>query len=399
MRIRSRLAAVAIAAALAWSAAPAHAAWRGGVANSVATELDPWAASFYAVCATKRVASYWRGPLVSVRRQTDGSTMDVYPRADGWLDVAAMNAWLQGSVAFVTACYDQSGNGNNLTQASAAAQPTIGLAASYPTIHFDAGPTVPQTLQPPLATVSSVSGLTAVMVRARSGGAADTTWTNGYYAAQFNTPTASNTQLAMGMDPSRGKEVCEGRRVAADSLVRSSGFAVDALWHPQTCVLDFTAGQIRHQLSASTETATLASTGTTISGNGSGAALGSNVNAQGPWAGDITLFAMAQTAAASASVAAWTTALQDLVPTASPGGLFQWPATSPIYGSEITAQPSGLAYTIVIAPSGLTPVLSDPTTHQYHHHTRVAYWHGRQWVAASSSATIEQGAGLASGLI
>jgi hypothetical protein len=73
----------------------------------------------------------WTGAVVNVRRGSDNVTADFYPADVGPLLTNGSNQelskWLNGATGYVVAWYDQSGNGNNATQSTAASQPTIVL--------------------------------------------------------------------------------------------------------------------------------------------------------------------------------------------------------------------------------------------------------------------------------
>jgi hypothetical protein len=60
-----------------------------------------------------------------VRRSSDNTEQDIGFTALGELDTTALTTFCSGTNGFVTTWYDQSGNGRNLTQAVAIAQPQI----------------------------------------------------------------------------------------------------------------------------------------------------------------------------------------------------------------------------------------------------------------------------------
>ena len=67
---------------------------------------------------TRLLYSKYRGPLYQVRRESDGSTLDIRADASGYADAAAQDRFLEGSLGYITVIYDQSGMGNDLVQAS-----------------------------------------------------------------------------------------------------------------------------------------------------------------------------------------------------------------------------------------------------------------------------------------
>ena len=87
--------------------------------------LDALAASIRAAYGLRRLVSSWTGPLITVRRSSDGASLDISAGADGWLDMAALIAFVGTASAFITKWWDQSGNGCHAVQSTAAAQPRI----------------------------------------------------------------------------------------------------------------------------------------------------------------------------------------------------------------------------------------------------------------------------------
>jgi hypothetical protein len=67
---------------------------------------------------TRALYAAYDGPLYQVRRSSDGSTMNIDPvSAGGVADAAAQDSFCAGTSCVITVIYDQSGHGNNLTQA------------------------------------------------------------------------------------------------------------------------------------------------------------------------------------------------------------------------------------------------------------------------------------------
>jgi hypothetical protein len=73
--------------------------------------------------STRALYAAYNGPLYQVMRQSDGKTLDigvVKPSATdggGYADAAAQDAFCANTYCWITTLYDQSGKGNNLTQA------------------------------------------------------------------------------------------------------------------------------------------------------------------------------------------------------------------------------------------------------------------------------------------
>lgn len=90
-----------------------------------------------ALYAVVRLLSSYTGAIITVRRGLDNVTLDFYSDASGNL-VSNLNgtgislgAWLLGTIGYITQWYDQSGQGNDATQTTAASQPIINAALKY----------------------------------------------------------------------------------------------------------------------------------------------------------------------------------------------------------------------------------------------------------------------------
>ena len=85
-----------------------------------------------AAYSTRRLRTAYTGPAIRVRRSSDNVEADIGFTTAGDLDTAALLAHVQhggpgpgNEDGFVTAWYDQSGNGRNATETTAARQPRI----------------------------------------------------------------------------------------------------------------------------------------------------------------------------------------------------------------------------------------------------------------------------------
>lgn len=67
---------------------------------------------------TRKLYSKYNGPLYQVMRDSDGKTLDIGTIDGGYADAAAQDAFLEGTIGYITIIYDQSGKGNDLTQAA-----------------------------------------------------------------------------------------------------------------------------------------------------------------------------------------------------------------------------------------------------------------------------------------
>lgn len=86
----------------------------------------------------RRIRNAFQGALVRLRRDSDDTESDFGAGLPA-LDTSAIATWLGGADGFVVTWYDQSGNGRNLTQATAVAQPaySASLGNGRPGMTFD----------------------------------------------------------------------------------------------------------------------------------------------------------------------------------------------------------------------------------------------------------------------
>ena len=67
---------------------------------------------------TRKLYSKYNGPLYQVVRDSDGKTLDIGTIDGGYADAAAQDAFLEGTIGYISIIYDQTGHGNDLIQAS-----------------------------------------------------------------------------------------------------------------------------------------------------------------------------------------------------------------------------------------------------------------------------------------
>lgn len=72
-----------------------------------------------------RLRAAYQGPLFQVRRASDSAVLDIYPLPLGPVDQNAVIAFCGASTGYVSKLYDQSGNGWDIAQTTAASQPQI----------------------------------------------------------------------------------------------------------------------------------------------------------------------------------------------------------------------------------------------------------------------------------
>lgn len=114
----------------------------------------------------RRLRTAYKGPLIRARRASDNAELD-FAASAGFLDYATMSTWAGGNF-FATTFYDQSGNsGRDLSQATAAAQPQIILAANgKPALLFDGSDDFMQTAAFTLNQPHSYNGIARAVTNA-----------------------------------------------------------------------------------------------------------------------------------------------------------------------------------------------------------------------------------------
>ena len=88
-----------------------------------------------AAYSLRALNSAYTGAILRVRRDSDNAEQDIYAKWDGTLNVEALESFCSATDGYVTTWYDQSGNGNNATQATAASQPKIVSSGSVITVN------------------------------------------------------------------------------------------------------------------------------------------------------------------------------------------------------------------------------------------------------------------------
>jgi len=106
--------------------------------------LYPNAARAYSL---RLLTTDYSGAAIRVRRSSDNTELDIGFTALGDLDTTALTTFVGSNSGFVTTWYDQSGNGFNATQSTAANQPVIitagtletrtGIGAARPAVRFN----------------------------------------------------------------------------------------------------------------------------------------------------------------------------------------------------------------------------------------------------------------------
>jgi hypothetical protein len=108
-------AAVTLAGTAVAAGAPSASAAAQGPCDIYAAGGTPCVAAH---STTRALYAAYDGPLYQVRRASDNTTANIYPlTAGGVADAAAQDSFCAGTSCVITVIYDQSGHGNNLTQA------------------------------------------------------------------------------------------------------------------------------------------------------------------------------------------------------------------------------------------------------------------------------------------
>lgn len=114
----------------------------------------------------RALSSSYTGPLLRIRRSSDNGELDVYAKRDGTLDTDALETFCAATDGFVVTWYDQSGNGNDAEQPSAAAQPqlvtagSVNLSNTKPSLMTGVGHQLPTTLGNTTYDIFGVTGYT-----------------------------------------------------------------------------------------------------------------------------------------------------------------------------------------------------------------------------------------------
>ncbi|MBX9594040.1 MAG: hypothetical protein K2X46_06730, partial [Roseomonas sp.] len=125
-----------------------------GTTTAIEYMLDNLGITALAAYSLRSLRAAYAGQAIRVRRSSDDAQQDIGLTLYKTLDTASLLAFAGGGSAFVVTWYDQSGNGRNVTQATAGSQPRIVNAgvldvtqANQPAIKFGAAGTVTRLAQ------------------------------------------------------------------------------------------------------------------------------------------------------------------------------------------------------------------------------------------------------------
>lgn len=95
----------------------------GGSASTFTGLLDTYSGAA-AAYSLRQLSSTYTGNAITVRRASDNTTQNI-GFVNNELDTASLETFCSGTAGYVTTWYDQSGNGNDMTQTTADKQPLI----------------------------------------------------------------------------------------------------------------------------------------------------------------------------------------------------------------------------------------------------------------------------------
>lgn len=105
------------------------------LAASFSGVIDQVGVSAQVAFGTRKLRSAYAGSALRVRRSSDNAELDIGFTASGDLNTTALLAHCGAGQGYVVTWYDQSGNGNDVTQATALAQPQIVIGGSVHAIN------------------------------------------------------------------------------------------------------------------------------------------------------------------------------------------------------------------------------------------------------------------------
>ena len=111
----------------------------GGGGGSTFTGLLDTYSGAAAAYSLRQLSSTYSGDAITVRRASDNTTQNI-GFVNNQLDTASLETFCSGTDGFVTTWYDQSGNANDATQATASVQPQI--VSNGTTINLNGKPAI-----------------------------------------------------------------------------------------------------------------------------------------------------------------------------------------------------------------------------------------------------------------
>ena len=93
--------------------------------GGVTPPLDDYTGAQTAWSVARKLRTAYSGSLIRVRRDSDNAEQDIGFDSNGNLDESALTTFVGAGSGYITTAYDQSGNGNDWTQATSTLQPRI----------------------------------------------------------------------------------------------------------------------------------------------------------------------------------------------------------------------------------------------------------------------------------
>ncbi len=118
--------------------------WTGGITDGVpfvpAVSNTVSQTNAALLVGLRKLVAGYNSNIIQLRRSSDNAIQD-FGLSGNDLDVAAINTWLGVATGFCTILYDQSGNGNHVTQTNPSLQPEFVANGvnGKPVLHFTAG--------------------------------------------------------------------------------------------------------------------------------------------------------------------------------------------------------------------------------------------------------------------
>lgn len=150
-----------------------------------------------AAFGVRKLNGAYTGAALNVRRSSDNATLDIGFLPNGSLNASAFSGFISGGSGFVTKWYDQSGNGRDASQSTAASQPQLVLSAigGRPALQFSGAQYL---LTSSFASSTSAQTINAVAERSANFTTAQWLLTSGGFKNSFGWTTSTNTLVLSG---------------------------------------------------------------------------------------------------------------------------------------------------------------------------------------------------------
>ena len=168
-----------------------------------------------AAYSLRQLSSSYSGSAIRVRRSSDNAEQNI-GFASNELDTTALTSFCGAGNGFVTTWYDQSGNGNNTTQTTAASQPQIVSSGSVilsngkPTIDF-------QTKQLSVSNIPIFNNISSASIMCVLNGTSAAVSNKTAYQITFPSSSSSRITVNYGVLTTK-RYFLGGRRLTSDSI-------------------------------------------------------------------------------------------------------------------------------------------------------------------------------------